>query len=217
MGEDSTSHGSSTTPRQTATPTSDSLVIIAPTSHSRQTSWSWTGHPTGSFTHHAPPADATSGSGFGGRPAPAAQSNNAASPRRGQSTVALVFEILAGAAGLFIALAVARCVHAYRRAPPRDRIGALVDRHAIQREIEELERGRMERLARALEPYRWRAPPPPYQHAPAYDAIVASDGSVDWGRPPEFGGRGHDRDRSPSPEGDAEAARLTPPSPAHSP
>ena len=89
--------------------------------------------------------------------------------------------------GLVIVLALARCLYAYKRAPPRDRISALVQRHNLEREMEELERDRMATLARALESFRWRPPPPPYQHAPAYETVVnpEGDGSIDWGRPAE--------------------------------
>ena len=103
------------------------------------------------------------------------------SSAHGQPVVAIVFEVLAGAAGLFIVLALARCLYSYKRTPARDRIGALLNRHRLEREMEELERDRMARISRALEPYRWRPPPPPYQHAPAYDSVA--DSSIDWGRP----------------------------------
>ena len=203
-------------------------------------SWSRTRTGTFSHPHFTPSPGATThggGSGGGWRPDPAAGGTQGANTNRGnggqhgQSTVALVFEIIAGVAGVLIVASLGRCVYVYRRAPARDRLGAAVDRYRLQREMEELERGRMERSARALERYRWRPPPPPYQPAPEYDAVVQhpdtghaadGDGSIDWGSPPRFS---VERDRSPfaaaeregDGDGEMEAARLTQPSPTHSP
>ena len=85
--------------------------------------------------------------------------------------------------------------------------------------------------AAALAPHRiWRPPPPAYQNAPAYEAVVGD--SVDWGRPPSFHedgeygvGRGRERSLSPEhsperehvPAAEAELARLASPSPTHPP
>ncbi|KAI0774459.1 hypothetical protein C8Q74DRAFT_836717 [Fomes fomentarius] len=101
----------------------------------------------------------------------------------GQSTVAIVFEVVGAALAFFILFALARCFYSYRRTPPRDRIGAFMSRHQLEREIEELERNRLQRFAEVVDHYRWHPPPPPYQPAPAYEEVTTSDGSIDWGRP----------------------------------
>ncbi|KAI0750993.1 hypothetical protein C8Q80DRAFT_1154928 [Daedaleopsis nitida] len=105
----------------------------------------------------------------------------------GQSTLAIVSEVLGGAVLLFILMSLGRCLYSYRRAPQRDRIGALLNRHQLQREMEEMERDRVDRFRQMMEStsHQWRPPPPPYQHAPAYESVVGSDGegSIDWGRP----------------------------------
>ena len=101
----------------------------------------------------------------------------------GQSTSSIVLEVLAGIVAAVVLFLVGRCYYSYRRTPARDRIGALLNRHRLEREMEEMERDRMERFSRALDSRRWRPPPPPYQHAPEYESVITSDDSIDWGRP----------------------------------
>lgn len=159
-------NGDDPTSSKLRTTKSHSLVIP----HTRTPYPTWHPHTTGSHPHPFSP----------GTPIPSSTRSSA----HGQPVVAIVFEVLAGAAGLFIVLALARCLYSYKRTPSRDRIGALLNRHRLEREMEDLEqRDRMARISRALEPYRWRPPPPPYQHAPAYDSVVNADSSIDWGRP----------------------------------
>lgn len=89
----------------------------------------------------------------------------------------------------FILFSFGRCFYSYRKAPERDRIAALLNRHRLEREMEEMERDRVDRFRQMMEStsYQWRPPPPPYQQAPAYEAVVGSgsdgEGSVDWGHP----------------------------------
>ena len=154
-----------------STTSSHSLAIPTPHTHPHLShSFNFTG--THTFQPHPLPTD------------PAGDHQPPSS--HGQSAVAIVFEVLAGALALVIVAALARCWYSYRRTPSRDRIGALLSRHQLEREMEEQQRDRMERISRAMEAYRWRPPPPPYQHAPAYETVVATDsadGSIDWGRP----------------------------------
>ncbi|EJF62400.1 hypothetical protein DICSQDRAFT_135993 [Dichomitus squalens LYAD-421 SS1] len=116
-----------------------------------------------------------------------APSSSRNSNGHGQSAVAIAFEVIAGVVGLVVVLALARFLYAYKRTPPLDRVSVYVNRHNLEREMEEMERDRMATFARALESFRWRPPPPPYQHAPAYETVVnpEGDGSIDWGRPTE--------------------------------
>ncbi|PIL37326.1 hypothetical protein GSI_01019 [Ganoderma sinense ZZ0214-1] len=158
-----------TTPTSTHHKTSSHSLVI-PHTPTRTPYQSWP-HPHTTASHAHPFMPST--------PIPSSTRSSA----HGQPVVAIVFEVLAGAAGLFIVLALARCLYSYKRTPARDRIGALLNRHRLEREMEEMERDRMARISRALEPYRWRPPPPPYQHAPEYDSVVNTDSSIDWGRP----------------------------------
>ncbi|KAI9000831.1 hypothetical protein BD414DRAFT_532652 [Trametes punicea] len=155
--------------RRSATRTSTATssprsILIPPTVHHHSSpypSWSASlGHP---ITHHIP--------------SPPNFIPPASSPSRdkGQPPVAIAFEVLAGVIALLILLGIARCYIVWRRTPARDRVAAFVDRHQLEREMEEMERERLARLSRALEARRWRPPPPPYQPAPAYDEVVRSE------------------------------------------
>ncbi|KAI0720314.1 hypothetical protein C8T65DRAFT_801840 [Cerioporus squamosus] len=184
--DDGTSRQASRT-LATSTTSSHSLAIPSVHTHSHPTHWSHSINFTGTrpFAPHPVPTGPL-------------DSSHSSSPH-GQSVVAIVFEVLAGALGLFVLLALTRCWYSYHRVPPPDRIGALLSRHQLEREMEEQQRDRMERVSRAMEAYRWRPPPPPYQHAPAYDTVVATDsadGSIDWGRP-TFPSASHSRPPTP--------------------
>ncbi|RDX53900.1 hypothetical protein OH76DRAFT_1399057 [Lentinus brumalis] len=183
-GEDSSREASRTS--STSKTQSHSLAIPTPHTHTHPTQWSHSINFTGTrpFMPHPVPT----------RPVGGPHSSSS----HGQSAVAIVFEVLAGALGLFVLLALGRCWYSYRRVPPPDRIGALLSRHQLEREMEEQQRDRMERVSRAMEAYRWRPPPPPYQPAPAYETVAAtdSDGSVDWGRP-SFPSASHPRSPTP--------------------
>ena len=67
-------------------------------------------------------------------------------------------------------------VHALeRRTPARDRLRTALDRHYLEREMAEREREDLARRVQRSVSFRVRRPPPlpPYQHAPAYDDVVA--------------------------------------------
>ncbi|KAJ7490286.1 hypothetical protein B0H11DRAFT_1018728 [Mycena galericulata] len=78
-----------------------------------------------------------------------------------QSVVAIVFEVLGALAGFLLLLSLLRCLYSYKRTPRRDRIAAVLHRHQLQREMEELERN---------PPVRRHSipPPPPYLAPPVY-------------------------------------------------
>lgn len=90
--------------------------------------------------------------------------------------VAIVFGVLGGLVGVFLLYTLARCLFSWRRTPERDRIQTLLDRHYLGQEMEQREREAMEtRLLRSAMMGRssmTSPPPPPYQPAPAYDAVV---------------------------------------------
>lgn len=169
---DSDGEGSrSSTHRPTTSSSSHSIIIPPTTRHFPHPTGDRTpGYPfTRSWTPHPYPSPTAAG--------------NSQPVHHGQSPVAIVFEVLGAALALFLLFALARCFYSYRRTPPRDRIGAFMSRHQLEREIEEMERDRLQRFAQVVEHYRWHPPPPPYQPAPAYEEVTTSDGSIDWGRP----------------------------------
>ncbi|EKM59308.1 uncharacterized protein PHACADRAFT_249714 [Phanerochaete carnosa HHB-10118-sp] len=90
--------------------------------------------------------------------------------------VGIVFGVLGGIVGCFVLFALGRCVNSWRRTPSRDRVRSVVDRHYLEQEMQEREREDIERRVRAAIHFRRPKPPPPppYQHAPAYDQVVAA-------------------------------------------
>ncbi|EMD40946.1 hypothetical protein CERSUDRAFT_91697 [Gelatoporia subvermispora B] len=95
-----------------------------------------------------------------------------------QPTVAIVFEALAGVVGLIVVLALGRCYWSWKKTPRQDRIAALVNRHALDREMAELERAQLQQRIRARQA-ECVPPPPPYVPAPpAYDAIAQVEQAV---------------------------------------
>ncbi|KAF7332152.1 hypothetical protein MKEN_00096200 [Mycena kentingensis (nom. inval.)] len=84
---------------------------------------------------------------------------------RAPSTAIVVFEILGVLAAVLVLLGIARCLFIYRRTPGHDRIAAIVDRHRLHRELQQLERNpTMFRRTSVSEP-----PPPPYLRPPDYE------------------------------------------------
>jgi hypothetical protein len=87
----------------------------------------------------------------------------------------IVFGVIGGIALVLVLFSLGRCLHSWRRTPGRDRIRTMMDRHYLEAEMAVREREDIERrvlqAAPALRRPR-RAPPPPYQHAPAYESIV---------------------------------------------
>ncbi|KAI0677352.1 hypothetical protein C8Q78DRAFT_85597 [Trametes maxima] len=152
---------------QSAHTTTSHSIIIPPTQHRSHPHPSWSASPGQPFSiHHFPPPP-------GQTPQP--RPHPPPSSQAGQPPIAIAFEVLGGVIGLAILAGLARCYIVWRRTPPRDRIAALVSRHQLEREMEEMERERMERLNQALEARRWRPPPPPYQQAPEYEAVVNTE------------------------------------------
>jgi len=94
-------------------------------------------------------------------------------PSHHQPPVAIAFEVIGGLALLSLILCCSRCVYKYKRMPERDRISAVVDRHRLERELEEMEEAQPYRRRTSLT----RPPPPAYQNAPAYED-VSDDGQT---------------------------------------
>jgi len=96
------------------------------------------------------------------------QSSSSTSGSHSQSPAAIAFEVLGGLAGFALVLGFLRCLYSYKKTPNRDRVAAFVNRHRLEREMEELERNNTFR-GRS---YRFTPPPPPpyYPKPPSYDA-----------------------------------------------
>lgn len=87
-----------------------------------------------------------------------------------QSTIAIVFEVLGGLVGLAILYSFFRCCNNYRNTPRRDRIADVLQRHQLQRELEEIERN-----PAILRRPSLREPAPPYfPRPPSYDDLAPS-------------------------------------------
>ncbi|KAJ7368615.1 hypothetical protein DFH08DRAFT_947511 [Mycena albidolilacea] len=100
-----------------------------------------------------------------------------------QSEATLVFEILGALAGVVFILSVIRCIYSYNRTPSRDRITAILHRHQLQREMEELERHPPDRRHSLVEP-----PPPYVAPPPSYpddeSTLLTNRGSASYGEDP---------------------------------
>ncbi|KAL4249672.1 hypothetical protein ABKN59_007039 [Abortiporus biennis] len=157
---------------------SDTSSTTQPTSHRLSVTQT---HSLPITIHHGPPGMVPTS-----QPHPP-QAATSGSHSKKQPVVAIVFEILAGIAGLAVILGLVRCFYVWKRTPSRDRIQTLLSRHRLEREMEELER---EDLQRRMQHVRrtslYRPPPPPYLQAPAYDEVVCenNDHAHDHERPP---------------------------------
>lgn len=80
----------------------------------------------------------------------------------GQEPIVVVFEVLGGVLALGFLLCLGRCCYQYRKAPKRDRIAEVLNRHHLQRELEEL--GRNPEILRRR--HSLCEPAPPYCPAP---------------------------------------------------
>jgi len=168
-----TESSSSSAPRSTSTNTP--LLVSLPNTHSaRPTAAPAPGiAPMPLPPHHNPPPN----------PAPPPQpppttSGASSSPHsHHQPAVAIVFEALAGVVGLIVVLVLGKCCYSWRKTPRQDRIAALMNRHALDREMAELERAQLQQRLRARQVER--VPPPPYIPAPpAYDDITEPEQAV---------------------------------------
>ncbi|KAH9899663.1 hypothetical protein C8Q73DRAFT_787527 [Cubamyces lactineus] len=151
--------------------TSSHSILILPTPHSHpHPTWSYTpGHPI-PITHHWQPS-----------PPPTNIPHANSSSDKAQPPVAIAFEVLGGIIALLVVAGLARCYISYLRAPRRDRIASVVDRHQLEREMAERQQEELEGLRRVLEARRWHPPPPPYQRAPDYEEVVRSDSPASLG------------------------------------
>jgi hypothetical protein len=91
------------------------------------------------------------------------------SQQSGQKPIFVVFEVLGGLLALGLLLGLGRCCYQYRKAPKRDRIAEVLNRHNLQRELEELERN-----PQILRRLSLREPAPPYYPAPPSYEVTSS-------------------------------------------
>ncbi|KAJ6539643.1 hypothetical protein B0H19DRAFT_1269938 [Mycena capillaripes] len=120
--------------------------VVTPTVHPVQGGQITTRHPASSTRTFAP--------------GPVPSHLHPPPPRHHQSMASLVFEILGALAGVIFFLSVLRCIYSYNRTPSHDRITAILHRHQLHREMEELERNPPDRRRSLVEP------PPPYVAPP---------------------------------------------------
>ncbi|PPQ65569.1 hypothetical protein CVT26_000518 [Gymnopilus dilepis] len=108
-------------------------------------------------------------------------------PQSNQKPISIAFEVLGGLFGSLILVGLVRCCYNYRKTPSRDRIADILQRHNLQRELEELERNpavlRRPSLREPAPPYFPRPPsyedfnpPQPVRSnpGPAYSAVATS-------------------------------------------
>lgn len=94
------------------------------------------------------------------------------SQQSGQKPIFVVFEVLGGLLASGLLLGLGRCCYQYRKAPKRDRIAEVLNRHNLQRELEELERN-----PQILRRLSLREPAPPYYPAPPSYEVTSSPGT----------------------------------------
>jgi hypothetical protein len=107
------------------------------------------------FSGHTPP--------FSGHPHPPPNKSSPAVSRH-ISPVAVVFAVLGGLLGLLVLFGIMRCLISYGRTPDHDRVAAFINRHRIQREMEELEEQQYHSFIRRSSLNG--PPPPPYLPRP---------------------------------------------------
>jgi len=169
------SSSSTSSPPASSSRTSLSLAIPS-TTHGNRTHAPVHGSSTKSHTashtvpftfHHVPPGMVTTAPP---RPNPV---NTPVAPSHHQSTAAIAIESVVGFIALVVLALLLRCFYKWKRAPRRDRIAALLSRHQLEREMEELEREDLERRMRQVRRSSlYRPPPPPYLQAPSYEEVI---------------------------------------------
>lgn len=88
-----------------------------------------------------------------------------------QKPINIFFEVLGGVVGLAILISCIRCCYSYNRTPKRDRIAAVLQRHQLERELEELERNPFTlRRSPSNDPVPPYFPPPP-----TYEVITSTN------------------------------------------
>jgi hypothetical protein len=97
------------------------------------------------------------------------QTPHTPSSHSSQKSIFIVFAVLGGVLVSGLLLGLVRCCYQYKKAPGRDRIAEVLNRHNLQREMEEIERN-LQILGR-LSP---REPAPPYDPAPPSYEIITS-------------------------------------------
>ncbi|KAJ7584371.1 hypothetical protein C8J56DRAFT_150856 [Mycena floridula] len=81
--------------------------------------------------------------------------------RERQKPLVTILEIIGGAIAFLLLIGLVRCIISYKKTPNRDRIAAIMHRHQLQRELEELAQAQPLHRSSLVEP-----PPPPYLPRP---------------------------------------------------
>lgn len=137
-------------------------------------------------------------------PFPTQPPHSSGAPHRqsGQKPIFVVFEVVGGLIGSILLIGLLRCCYQYNKAPKRDRITEVLNRHHLQRELAELEQNS----------HILRRPPlgpaPPYFPAPPPYKIIASTPISANAHPTSY--TDLDTDILPSPQ----SSDLIPPRPA---
>lgn len=124
----------------------------------------------------------------------------------GQKPISIVFEVLGGLFASALILGFIRCYHNYRKTPGRDRIADILQRHHLQRELEELERNPV--LLRRHQSLREPAPPY-FPRPPSYE-----NPNQRTSMPPVTLGRGEDH---PQPDNRSQYSAVSTHSPPSTP
>ncbi|KAF4575124.1 hypothetical protein EYR36_006480 [Pleurotus pulmonarius] len=90
---------------------------------------------------------------------------------RKQKPVAIFFEVLGGIAILALLLSLLRCLYSYKRTPRPDRVVDIVERHRLQREMEELRHNQAQRVNRRPASLMEPPPPPYFPRPPSYEEV----------------------------------------------
>ncbi|KAH9482790.1 hypothetical protein JR316_0004890 [Psilocybe cubensis] len=107
--------------------------------------------------------------GHSGRPRPPPPTSTPLPPRPKHKPILIAFEVIGGLALAGVLLSLIRCYYNYKRTPHRDRIADILQRHHLQRELEELERN-----PHLLRRPSLREPAPPYfPRPPSYDDLTS--------------------------------------------
>lgn len=129
--------------------------------------------PPGHFTHHRTRTITIAPTAIDERPRDERRSS--------QKPIVIVFEVLGGLIGLAVIISCLRCCYVYNKTPKRDRIAAVLHRHQLERELEELERNPL-----ALRRSPTGDPVPPYfPPPPTYETVTSTNSTA---TPPQRSG-----------------------------
>ncbi|SJL02056.1 uncharacterized protein ARMOST_05380 [Armillaria ostoyae] len=106
------------------------------------------------------------------RPSPTRSPSSTNGSDNHQRPIAMFLEILGGIIALAIVLSLLRCIISYKRTPRRDRIAAIIHRHQLYREMDDLEYRMSPSFISKRSSLKEPPPPPYFPRPPAYDLQV---------------------------------------------